>query len=146
MGRKLRLRVSKNPILSISRIVTPPERTAYLAIASRPLRYRYGRSRIAYVGTTRAGIRRVAASAAGKAPAILNAPGVKRVDFYAVTCRPGPQGRIWKNLERGLLLVFRELYGEIPHYNAKSRRMKWGAERKYFSRSFLERVILQFAK
>lgn len=144
VGRKSRLRVSRNPILSVRRVLSPPERTAYFAVVNRPLKYPYGKSRIAYIGTTQAGIQRVATSAAARAPRILNSHGIREVDFYLVTCRPRRRVRIWEKLERALLLVFRERYGAIPVHNTHGSRIQWRDEQKYFTRTFLERVIKQF--
>lgn len=143
MPRKSRLRVSKHPIISVRRLLSKPDRSVYLAIASKPLRYRYGKSRIAYIGTTSAGIKRIAASAAERAR-ILDEHGVKQVDFFIVSCQ-GRQGvMMWRKLERGLMLAFRERYGEVPLYNSQGKRFQWSDELSYFTRSYLDKVIARF--
>ena len=143
--RKSRLRVSKHPIISVKRPQSKPDRSVYLAIASKPLRYRYGRSRIAYIGTTRAGIKRIAASAAEKAPGILTGHGIKQVDFYIVSSQRRQRVMMWRKLERGLMLAFRERYGQIPQHNSQGDRFKWTDELSYFTRSYLDKVIARFS-
>lgn len=52
---------------------------------------------------------------------------------------------MWRKLERGLMLAFRERYGQIPKHNSQGDRFKWTDELSYFTRSYLDKVIAQFS-
>jgi hypothetical protein len=111
-----------------------------------PRRYRYGRSRIAYIGTTKRGARRIAASAASKADEMLDLHGVKELQFYVVSCRSRQRVKTWHKLERALLLTFREIYGEIPWCNAQGAKLKWKDELQYFTHKRLRGVIGKYER
>jgi hypothetical protein len=117
----------------------------YIAVANRLVKYRHGRSRIVYIGTTRAGIARIAASAASKARLLLGERGVKQLAFYVVTCPPRPRVRTWHKLERGLILAFREMHGQVPIGNKQGKNIFWDDEAWYFSIPRLRRVIEQYS-
>lgn len=59
-------------------------------MAPRALRYPWGRSRVAYSGTTRNGMPRPAHSTAARAQAVLGLHGVR--EFEVRTCRRGLPG------------------------------------------------------
>lgn len=52
---------------------------------------------------------------------------------------------MWRKLERGLMLAFRERHGEIPQHNTQGEKFKWTDELYYFTRSSLDKVISQFS-
>jgi hypothetical protein len=104
----------------------------YVLVADKRLKYPGGKSRIAYVGTTRKGLSRVARSVAVRADRILGLAGVRSFSARIVTCRPRQRVRTWRKLERALLLTFREVFGAPPRCNVHGKRMKWADEREYF--------------
>ncbi len=141
MKKRLRIRCRSHPAITITRQALKADKLVYVARTNKPLRYRHGRSCIAYIGTTQAGAARVAQSAASRAPQLLKIYGVKSIEFYVVTCAPRAGLRAWRKLERALLLVFRERYGEKPWCNKQGTHIKWQDELKYFSRKALEEVL-----
>lgn len=145
MAKKLTIRTFKKPAVIINRSAVATDRLVYLAVANKALKYRYGRSRIVYIGTTKAGASRIAASAAAKARAMLALHGVRHLEFHVVACPRRQKVQTWKKLERGLLLSFRQEYGEIPTCNTQGKRMKWRDERRYFTERRLRSVIEKYS-
>jgi len=77
-----RVKATKSPALTISRIALHADQLVYVAQANRAIRYPNGeRSAIAYIGTTKNGIARIASSAAWKARDILSRHGVNHLEF-----------------------------------------------------------------
>lgn len=146
MARKLTIKTGRRPAVVITRAALAHDRLVYLALTNRPFRYPHGRSRIAYIGTTKRGARRIAASAASKADAMLALRGVKELRFYVVSCRSRQGVRTWHRLERALLLTFRELHGAIPCCNKQGGRMKWRDELEYFTLKRLRGIIARYAR
>lgn len=142
---KLTIRSSTHAAVTITREAVKSEKLVYVAVSNRLLNYEHGRSRIAYIGTTRQGAHRMAASAAAKAQEMLDLHGVKELCFYTVTCRSRQNVRSWAKLERALLLAFREKFGEVPECNTQGGSIEWTDELKYFTRQRLESVIQQYS-
>lgn len=142
---KLTIQTMKNAAVTIHRRALRRDKLVYVACANRSRRHPHGRSRIVYIGTTKAGASRIAASAAAKARDILEDHGVKKLDFYVVGCAPRQNVETWRKLERGLILTFKYLFGEPPVGNTQGRRMKWRDELTYFTRGRLESVIKQYS-
>ena len=146
MPQKLTIKVGRRPAIVITREALAHERLVYLALTSRPSRYPYARSRIAYIGTTKRGARRIASSAASKADRMLAKYGVKELSFYIVSCRSRQGLKTWHKLERALLLTFREMHGVVPHCNTQGKRMKWRDELDYFTSKRLRATISRYAR
>jgi len=90
----------------------------YILAANKYLSYRNGRSKILYVGTTKKGAGRPAASAVNKASEVFyKLHGVKTIDVHVVTCAKRKNVQTWKELESALLDAFRKRYFELPRYN-----------------------------
>jgi hypothetical protein len=119
----------------------------YLLRADKPQRYENGRSRIIYIGETRKGTKRPAASAASKALKAFGKlrgklRGVKRIDVHPVTFRGRRNVRMWEVLERDLLSMFKEIHGGIPFYNRQGGGKKFGvAKIRYFRPRRLKNLI-----
>jgi hypothetical protein len=145
MAHRLGIKTGRNPALVITRAALQSDRLVYLALTNRVLRYKYGRSRIAYIGTTKRGARRIAASAATKADELLALHGVRELHFYVVSCRARRRVKTWHRLERALLLTFREIYGEIPRCNSQGSRLQWRDELNYFTSKRLRSVLMKYA-
>jgi hypothetical protein len=137
----LKIKCSKKPLLTVTRSKHWTRKMVYLLLANKAYKYKNGRSRIVYIGTTAQGAGRPATSAVDKASeAFANLHGVKTIEVHIVTCSRRKATQSWKELESALLYTFRNLYFELPTYN-KQR----GRESKFFKRSALEKSILQFA-
>ena len=145
MPRKLGIRSASQPAVTIHRGAADNPCLAYIAVANRPIAYSYGRSHIVYIGTTRAGASRIAASAAAKAPEMLALHGITHLEFYVITCQPRRRVKTWRKLERALLLTFRQEFGEIPRCNSQGNRMVWTDEAHYFTEARLRSIIHRFS-
>jgi hypothetical protein len=117
----------------------------YIAVANKKLKYPHGVSRIAYIGTTKAGASRIASSAASRAPELFALHGVNELSFFVVTCAARQKVKTWHKLEVGLILTFKHMYGEPPKCNKKGKNQEWKDEREYFTRDRLESVIKKYS-
>jgi hypothetical protein len=99
-------------------------RLVYLLIADKRLKYKDGKSRIAYIGTTEKGVERIAQSVAFRADAILRLRGVRSFHARIVTCGPRQCVETWKKLERALILRFRERFGAVPKCNSHGKKSR----------------------
>lgn len=141
MSKYLSIKIRKQPAIIINRIAFRDNKLVYIARANKKLRYPWGKSRIAYIGTTKRGARRIASSAAWKGEDLLFGYGVKHLEFNFVTCRRVPGLESWKKLERALLIRFREKYGAVPRGNNIGKKMHWKVEEQYFSTKTLDKII-----
>lgn len=142
--KKLTIHTAAKPALVISRPAFNADRLVYLAVANKPLKYPHARSRIAYIGTTKSGASRIAASAAYRAKDLLALHGVTSLSFYVVTCASRQRVKSWRKLETGLILAFKHLYGRPPKCNVKGKNQKWGDELDYFTKYRLESVLQKY--
>jgi hypothetical protein len=146
VGRnRLRVKGSKSPAITITRSAFQHDKLVYVGCVNRRLRYPRGRSRIAYIGMTKVGAKRIAASAASRGLTVLQRGGVRQLEFYRVTCQRRRNLRSWAELERALLITFVELYGSVPFSNKHGRKMKSEDKPSYFSESRLRNVLRQYA-
>ena len=146
MARKLSIKRSNKIALSIMRSAIRAERLVYIAVANKKIKYQHDRSYIAYIGTTKTGANRIAGSAAARAKELLTEHGIKRLDFFVVTCTAKQRVETWKKLETALLLTFRCIYGTVPLGNTHGKKMKWGDEKKYFTTKALEQTIDKYSR
>jgi hypothetical protein len=104
-------------------------------------KYRNGRSRIIYIGTTKKGAGRPAASAVNKASqAFGKLRGVRTIEVHLATCRPRRNLKTWKHLEAALLDTFFNSYHQLPKYNKVRPKPKKGL----FRYSALDKLISKF--
>jgi hypothetical protein len=79
----------------------------YILTAKKPQKYKNGRSRIIYIGTTGKGTQRPATSAVDKASeAFGELRGVREIEVYIVTSGTRQAVRTWEHLESSLLAIF----------------------------------------
>jgi hypothetical protein len=117
------------------------QKLVYVLIADKRLKYKNGKSRIAYVGTTKNGVARIAQSVATRAEVILGLNGVHEFHARIITCNQRQRVKTWCKLERALILKFRERFGEIPYCNTSGKRMKQTDEFSYFRPSRIANII-----
>jgi hypothetical protein len=142
MAPRLRVSLKKNPAMTMRRIALDDERLVYVICADRKIKYGDGLySQVAYIGTTKNGISRVASSAAYRSWDVLWSRGVQSFDVRIVTCRPRQGFKSWVKLERALILAFRDKFGEPPMCNVQGRKMKLTNEFKIFSKRRLNQII-----
>lgn len=145
MPGKSRIKLLGEPVVSVSRGALKADRLVYVLAVNRLMRYPNGRSSIAYIGTTRTGIRRVASSIAHRAEPILTRTGIRHVRAYVLTYKGkhGVQG-MWRKLERAALIIFKLKYGDIPLLNKKGKNFWPKNEFELFSRRRLLSMIEEF--
>ena len=134
MARRASISLKREVALTAKRVLLGGQKLVYVLVTDRPTKYRWGRSRILYIGTTKNGSSRVAQSVAARADDILQQHGIKRFHARIITCSPRRRIKSWVKLERALLLAFRERYGELPLCNKSGKNMIPGDESSYFSR------------
>jgi hypothetical protein len=145
MIRYLGVSLKRFHAIEVTRIAIKNEKLVYVLKANRKLTYPHGKSSVAYIGTTKKGIRRVASSAASHAEDILGEYGVKKITARIITCKRRPNVKTWVKLERALLLVFREIYGEVPAFNLQGHKIKETDEFDYFKREKLRKVLIELS-
>jgi hypothetical protein len=141
MLKRLTITLKKKEAMQVTRVSIGKKKLVYLILVKKPLKYQWGRSRVAYIGTTKRGVGRIAQSAAAKAESILNLYGVRDFIVRVLTCPPRPNVKTWVKLERALLLVFRHRYGTLPKCNTQGKKMKERDEFNYFNKSRLEKLL-----
>src|SRR5690242_10714880 len=122
-ARKTRLRFdSANAAMSVLNTRYWRGRMVYVLRADKTQKYEKGRSRIVYIGETRKGMKRPAASAASKSLRAFRAlRGVKRIDVFPVAFKGKRHVAMWEVLERDLLSMFQQMHGGIPFYNRQGK-------------------------
>jgi hypothetical protein len=139
--RKLKVRPSKQALLTLTRSHQWTDKMVYILAANKPHKYKNGRSHILYIGTTKKGANRPAASAVNKASeAFYKVRGVKTIDVHIVTCSPRKAMQTWRRLESALLDVFRNKYFELPKYN----KVRPTAIEGLFNTNALDKIISKF--
>jgi hypothetical protein len=145
VAKRLRIKYNLVPVLSITRKAFREKKLVYLARANKGIKYPWGRSRIVYIGTTEVGAARIASSAVWKGGGLLDAHGVKHLDFHVVNCTRIQNVESWKKLEKALLIKFREQFGAVPRANSQGKLMRWGDEKDYFAAKKLTEVLEAFS-
>ena len=143
MPKRLTVTLRRGRAMQVTRVFIGKKKLVYAILAQKPLRYRWGRSRVAYIGTTKKGVARIAQSVAARAEHVLGLYGVREFEVRILTCAPRRAVETWKKLERALLLLFRQRYGDLPKCNTVGKRVRPDDEFDYFRRDRLERLLDQ---
>ena len=146
MAGYLKVSLNRKHAIEVTRIAVGNKKLVYALTANRKVAYLNGKSCVAYIGTTKKGIRRVASSAASHAEDILAEYGVKQIIARIITCTARPNVKTWIKLERALLLVFREIYGEVPALKKQGHKIKETDEFEYFKRDKLRKICLTLVR
>lgn len=141
----LTIQTQTKPAVTITRTATKAKELVYVAVASKKIKYAVDQSRIIYIGTTKKGAERIAASAATKANQMLGLHGVRHLEFFVVTSTATTGVKTWQKLERGLLLAFKDKFGEPPKCNVAGKKMRWTDELTYFTRRRLDGLIDRYS-
>ena len=145
MSKRLNVSLKPKHAMQVTRVSIGKKKLVYVILVKKSLKYPWGRSRIAYIGTTKKGMARIAQSVAARSDDILSLHGVKEFTVRIATCLPRPKVKTWAKLERAILLVFRHKYGTLPKCNTAGKRMKERDEFKYFRRSRLDKLLEMLA-
>ena len=132
------IRLNNRVAASVTRDCLRDKRLVYFILADKKLQYPKGRSRIAYIGTTRKGMSRILSSLAFRAKKILRERGVRECHVKLVACAERPGFETWRILERELLVGFRKLFGTVPRFNTQGKGVKRPG---YFTSARVQRVI-----
>jgi hypothetical protein len=141
MPKRLKVKWQRTPAILINRTAFRDDKLVYIARTNKGNRYPLGRSRIAYIGTTKKGARRIASSAAVRGEELLYEYGMKHLEFNVVTCSKVQGIESWRKLERALIIRFRERYGKIPRANRAGEKIRWKDELKYFRIEKLDQML-----
>ena len=140
--RRLAISLERASAISVSRVSIGKNKLVYILVCDKKLVYKFGRSKIAYIGTTKKGLARISESVAFRAKDILRLSGVKTFEARVVSCRPRQNVKTWHKLERALLLEFREMFGDVPKCNSHGTGMSERDEfKKYFTKARIKRII-----
>lgn len=140
---KLRIRSSKKSLLTLVRNRQWSHTMVYILAANKPLKYTKGWSRILYIGTTKKGAGRPAASAVNKASEVFyKLHGVRTIDVFIARCTPRRRLETWKKLEASLLDAFQSKYLGLPKCNAVRPKPVEGL----FGSKPLQKLIARFDK
>jgi hypothetical protein len=146
VAKRSKVRLVAHEVMTVHRGIADSQKFVYLLIADRAHKYSNGgRSRIAYIGTTKRGEKRAAASAADKAARILADRGVRSFSVRIVTCRPRRRTRMWENLEKALLYTFEDMYRRLPRYNKQRGYRTEKDAYRYFRRDRLRAILQKLA-
>lgn len=131
--RRIKLALHRDHALEATRVSSGKSKLVYILVADKKIRYESGKSRIAYIGTTEKGNARIAQSVAFRADDIFSIRGVRSFHARVITCKPRRKVKTWRQLERALILTFKEMFGEVPHCNTHGKKMTRSKEFNYFS-------------
>ena len=136
---------SKDAAVTVTRIAVGKENLVYVIAGNKRTPYGKFKSRIVYIGTTKRGINRVLGSVAGKARQALASHGTNRIEVHVYSVKPRQNVKMWRKLERGLILAFKDLYGDhIPKFNSQGKGFKWTNEDAYFAKAGLKNIIRRY--
>jgi hypothetical protein len=141
----MRVSVNRKPAMTVYRRALKHRKFVYVLAARKPLRYRNGRSRVLYIGTTKKGISRIAASVAHRSKTILKQRGVREMDVHVVSCEKRSGLKSWTLLERALVAQFRSRYWNVPLCNMQLKNKRSSAHLdKLFKPRALEKILSIF--
>jgi hypothetical protein len=141
MPKCLTVSLKQKQAMQVSRVSIGKKKLVYVIVASKSLKYPWGRSRVAYIGTTKKGMARIAQSAAARAKQVLSLRGVREFHVRILTCAPRSNVRTWAVLERALLLCFRNRYGRLPLCNKMGQNTQSHGAFDYFNKDRLESLL-----
>lgn len=120
----MRVQLASKPAMTVHRRILTKDRIVYLLVGRKPFRYRGGRSRVAYIGTSKRGVQRVASSAAHRAEQVFSKWGSRQMDVFIASCEARPGLKSWKFLERALLAHFLARYQDLPFCNKQGKKYR----------------------
>lgn len=141
----MRVQLASKPAMSVHRRILTRDRIVYLLVGMKPFKYEAGRSRIAYIGTSKRGAHRVASSAAHRAEEVFAQRGSRQMEIFIASCDSRPGLKSWKYLERALLAQFLAWYRELPLCNRQGKKYKFDEKlQRMFKLKAIHRVLMRF--
>jgi hypothetical protein len=141
----MRVQLASKPAMTVHRRILTKDRIVYLLVGRKPFKYSGGRSRIAYIGTSKRGARRIASSAAHRADEVFSKRGSRQMDVFIASCEARPGLKSWAYLERALLANFLAQYQELPFCNKQGKKYKFDEKlQKMFKLKGLYKILIGF--
>jgi hypothetical protein len=141
----MKVHLSSKPAMTLHRRILTKDRIVYLLVGKKTFKYDGGRSRIAYIGTSKRGARRIASSAAQRAEEVFSKWGSRQMDIFIASCSARPGLKSWKYLERALLAQFLAWYQELPFCNKQGQKYKFDEKlQKMFKLKALYGILMRF--
>ena len=141
----MKVHVASKPAMTVHRRILTKDRIVYLLVGKKPFKYKGGRSRIAYIGTSKRGARRIASSAAHRADEVFSRWGSRQMDVFIASCEARPGLKSWQYLERALLANFLAQYLELPFCNKQGKKYKFDEKlQKMFKFKRLYGILMAF--
>jgi hypothetical protein len=133
--RRAQPKLRHGDALRATRVFVKDAKLVYIILADKKLKYPKGKSRIAYIGTTKKGGSRVAASAAERGEQVLGLHGVREFTVRVLSARPRQRVKIWYKLEHALLWSFKQRFGRVPKCNSTKKTKTESDAFKYFHKA-----------
>jgi hypothetical protein len=144
-GKSMKVHLASKPAMTVYRRILTKDRIVYLLVGKKPFRYRGGKSRIAYIGTSKRGVKRVASSAAHRADEVFSKWGSREMDVFIASSEAKPGLKSWKYLERALLAHFLARYQELPFCNKHGKKYKFDEKlQRFFKYRKLYDILTEF--
>lgn len=145
MASRMTVSLKKKPVMTVYRRILEKDKLVYLLVGPKSIKRKNGRSKIAYIGTTKKGAHRMAESAAYRAQEIMERRGFRSVDVYVVSCKSRPGLKAWEHLEDALLAEFRAIYFELPLCNDQGKKLRFTKRLgRLFKRERINKILMQF--
>jgi hypothetical protein len=141
----MKVQIDSKSAMTVYRRILTKNRIVYLLVGKKTFKYKGGRSRIAYIGTSKRGAKRIASSAAERAEKMFSRWGSKEMQVYIVSCDAKPGLQSWKYLERALLAQFLSYYQQLPFCNIHGRKYKFDEKlQKMFKHRRIYKIVGRF--
>jgi len=141
----MKIHIDSKVAMTVHRRILRKNRIVYLLAGKNSFKYKGGRSHVAYVGSSKYGAWRIAASFPDRAEEIFSRWGSKEMQVFIASCEGRPGLQSWKYLERALLAEFLSFYRELPFCNKQGKKYKFdGKLYKMFSRKRIHRILMRF--
>lgn len=114
--------------MTVHRRILTKDRIVYLLVGKKSFKYKTGRSRIAYIGTSKRGAKRIASSAAANAEEMFSKRGSKEMHVFIASSTGRPGLATWELLERAFLAEFLNNYKQLPFCNKQGKKYKFTDE------------------
>jgi len=129
----------------VHRRILTKDRIVYLLVGKKSFKYKTGRSRIAYIGTSKRGAKRIASSAAANAEEMFSKHGSKEMHVFIASSTGRSGLATWELLERAFLAEFLNNYKELPFCNKQGKKYKFTDELdKLFRQKRIRELLMTF--
>lgn len=147
MKRRLQLRIPVEAVITITRKALVGEKICYIVTSNRKFKYPHRKSRIAYIGMSERGVKRMLETAKDRVEDIFDQHGVKVVEFQLIRCTKRQSVPSWESLEKAMILLFKRYYGTTPFANIKGKGRKiekWQKDLNRFNEASLLKLIEKY--